>query len=164
MPVEWIPGYVYYYPYTATKVSGLDTTKSTRDSVLVTGSAVAMASASYRFPLWPKSFDTKLWFLYFDKLYGAVNFTTGAGWNTISDMSKFRKQDWLSSAGLEVRLQAKSFDFPMAIKVRWDRGLNRAAPIGGDRITLGIGFSFDNWEYIEEPDYGRTRLSSGSGY
>jgi Tol biopolymer transport system component len=164
MPVEWIPGYVYYYPYTATKVDGLDTTKSTRDSVLVTGSAVAMASASYRFPLWPKSFDTKLWFLYFDKLYGAINFSTGAGWNTISDMSKFRKQDWLSSAGLEVRLQAKSFDFPMAIKVRWDRGLNRAAPIGGDRITLGIGFSFDNWEYIEEPDYGRTRLSSGSGY
>jgi hypothetical protein len=123
-----------------------------------------MASASYRFPLWPKSFDTKLWFLYFDKLYGAINFTTGAGWHTIGDMSQFRKSDWLSSIGGEVRLEALSFDFPLAIKIRYDKGLNRKAPIGGDRITLNIGFSFDNWEYIEEPDYGRTRMSTGSGY
>jgi hypothetical protein len=79
-------------------------------------------------------------------------------------MSKFNKSDWLSSVGAEVRLEALSFDFPLAIKVRWDRGLNRVAPIGGDRFTLNIGFSFDNWEYIEEPDYNRTRLSSGSGF
>ncbi|MGB7566737.1 MAG: hypothetical protein WBM07_02685, partial [Chitinivibrionales bacterium] len=146
------------YTYRSIKdTNNIISTRATRDTVLITGNSIAALVASYRFPLLPRPFDKKFWFLYFDKLYGAVNFTTAAGWINFSDISKFRKSDWLSSAGAELRLEARSFDIPMAIKLRWDRGLNYNAPIGGDRFTLGIGFSFDNWEYIDEPDYDRVK-------
>jgi hypothetical protein len=163
-PGEWIPGYAYYDTTSAKYVNpnnSLDTLRPTRDTVLITGNAIAAFVASYRFPLWPKPFDTKFWFLYFDKLYGALNFTTAAGWTNISDIDKFKKSDWLSSAGAELRLEARSFDIPMAIKFRWDRGLNRPSPLGGDRFTFAIGFSFDNWEYIDEPDYDRVKIPTG---
>ncbi len=157
--IEWLPGYTYYYNYPSKKMmadSSLQTV--TRDTVLITGSAVAKVIGSYRFPLLPRPMDAHFWFLYFDKLYGAVNFAAGAGWPVLSDIRHFKKENWLSSAGLEVRLEALSFDIPMAVKLRWDRGLNRPSPIGGDRFTLGIGFSFDNWEYIDEPDYDRVKV------
>jgi hypothetical protein len=157
-PAEWIPGYTYYFETKGLKRNSLtDSLEPIKyDTVLVTGNAVSAVSLSYRFPLWPKPvIDKKLWFIYFDKLYGAVNFSGGAGWDKPSDILKFRKENWLSSAGLELRLEAQSFEIPLDIKVRWDRGLNRPAPIGGDRFTLGIGFSFDNWEYIDQPDYFR---------
>jgi Tol biopolymer transport system component len=160
-PVEWLPGYTYYYETKGLKrIPTTDTVEPVKyDTVLVTGNAVAAISLSYRFPLWPKPvMDKKLWFIYFDKLYGAVNFSSGAGWDKPSDIIKFRKENWLSSAGLELRLEAQSFEIPLAIKVRWDRGLNRVAPLGGDRFTFGIGFSFDNWEYIDQPDYARPVL------
>jgi len=160
-PAEWIPGYTYYYRDTvkyAKNGSASDSVKAARDTVLISGNSIAAFIGSYRFPLWPKPFDKKFWFLYFDKLYGAINFTTAAGWLDFSSISHFKKSDWLSSAGLELRLEALSFDIPMAIKFRWDRGFNRPAPIGGDRFALGIGFSFDNWEYIDEPDYNRVKI------
>jgi hypothetical protein len=162
--IEWLPGYTYYYNYPAQQKMEDSSVKTvTRDSVLVTGSAVAKVVASYRFPLLPGSIDTHFWFLYFDKLYGAVNFAAGAGFPLLSDLRHFNKENWLSSAGLEVRLEALSFDIPMAIKFRWDRGLNRPSPVGGDRLTLSIGFSFDNWEYIDEPDYDRVKVPHSPG-
>jgi len=162
--IEWLPGYTYYYNYdTYKKMEDSSLKKTTRDTVLITGSTVAKVVASYRFPLLPHSMDTHFWFLYFDKLYGAVNFATGAGWSQLSDVRHFKKENWLSSTGLEVRLEALSFDIPMAIKFRWDRGLNRPSPVGGDRFTLGIGFSFDNWEYIDEPDYERVTVPRTPG-
>jgi outer membrane protein assembly factor BamA len=160
-PGDWIPGYAYYDTTSAKYIdpnNNLDTLRPTRDTVLITGNTIAVLTASYRFPLWPKPFDTKWWFLYFDRFYGALNFTTAAGWIDFSDIHKFNKSDWLTSAGAEMRLEARSFDIPMAIKFRWDRGLNRSAPIGGDRFTFSIGFSFDNWEYIDEPDYDRVKI------
>ena len=160
-PGDWIPGYAYYDTTSKKYVNPtdlLDTLRPIRDTVLITGNTIAVLTASYRFPLWPKPFDTKWWFLYFDRFYGALNFTTAAGWIDFSDIRKFNKSDWLSSAGAEMRLEARSFDIPMAIKFRWDRGLNLSAPIGGDRYTLSIGFSFDNWEYIDEPDYDRVKI------
>ena len=152
-PGTWINGYTYYM---------LDTMKTSDgkrdslifDTILVSGNAVASLNLSYRFPLWPLPLiDKKLWFIYLDKLYGAVNFSTGGGWQKPSDFLKFRKEDWISSVGAELRLEALSFNFPLAIDLRWDRGLNRPSPIGGDHFTLRIGFSFDNWEMIDEPDY-----------
>jgi hypothetical protein len=134
-----------------------------RDTVLVSGPVAAKVIGSYRFPLYPRSIDTHFWFLYFDKLYGAINFAAAAAWPTLKDARHFGKEDWLSSAGLELRLEALSFDIPMAIKFRWDRGLNRPAPVGGNRYTLGIGFSFDNWDYIDEPDYDRVKASRTPG-
>jgi len=153
-PITWMPGYTYYFETKQAKAGATGTDTIKYDTVLITGNAVSMFSLSYRFPLWPKPMIDKKWgFLYFDKLYGAVNFSSGAGFNSFSDFTKFRKQDWLSSAGCELRLEAQSFGMPLAISTRWDRGFNRPAPIGGNRFTLNIGFSFDNWEYIDVPDY-----------
>jgi hypothetical protein len=150
--IELLPGYTYYYTDTLFRSK---TDKTIRDTVLISGATVAKVTGSYRFPLVSR-FDTHFWFLYFDKLYGAVNFAAAAGWPLISDARHSNKDNWLSSGGLELRLEALSFDIPMAVKLRWDRGFNRPSPVGGDRFTLGVGFSFDNWEYIDEPDYDRT--------
>lgn len=155
-PAVWVPGYTYYFEKRGVKQNDqlfTDTVKY--DTVLVTGDAASLVNLSYRFPLWPGTgIDQKFWFIYLDKLFGAVNFSTGAGCTNVSDFFKFRKKDWLSSAGLELRLEAFTFGYyPLAIKFRWDRGLNMPAPLGGDRFTLGIGFSFDNWELIDLPDF-----------
>ena len=56
-------------------------------------------------------------------------------------------------AGAELRLEALSFStFPLALKARWDWGFDRPAPIGGHKFSLTVGFSFDNWELVLEPD------------
>jgi WD40-like Beta Propeller Repeat len=155
-PAVWVPGYTFYYEKRGLQKNTqqfMDTIKY--DTVLVTGDAASLVNLAYRFPLWPTAgIDKKIWFFYLDKLYGAVNFSTGAGCDNVSDFFKFQKKDWLSSAGLEIRLEAVTFGYyPLDIKVRWDRGLNLPAPLGGDRFTLDIGFSFDNWELIDLPDF-----------
>ena len=153
----WIPGYTYYYEH---KIANPDSSKSDSliaDTVLASGNAVTLINLSYRFPLWPTPLiDKNLWFIYLAKFYGAVNWSAGAGWSSVSEALKFHKEDWLTSAGLEVRLEAFAFSYiPLDVKFRWDRGFDRRAPLGGDRFTLGIGLSFDNWEYIDQPDYNR---------
>jgi Tol biopolymer transport system component len=157
----WMPGYAYFYEQKRGKENDqqfIDTLKY--DTLLISGNAASVINLSYRFPLWPSTLiDQKLWFIYFSKIYGAINFSAGAGWEHVSDIIKFRKRDWLSSAGLELRLETISFSsIPLDIKFRWDRGFNRPAPIGGDRFTLGIGLSFDYWEYIDMPDYAAPAL------
>jgi hypothetical protein len=148
----WLPGYTYYYETKGKRTTSSDSLKY--DTLLITGNAISLVALSYRFPLWPKPLiDQKLWFIYFERLYGVVNFNAGAGWNSVSDALKFHKEDWLSSAGLELRCEAQSWGYPLAFKFRWDRGFNRPSAVGGDHFTVSIGTSFDNWEYIDLPDY-----------
>ncbi|MDR2728327.1 MAG: hypothetical protein LBB56_04285, partial [Chitinispirillales bacterium] len=134
------------------------------DTVLVTGRAVLSGEFSYRFPLWPKPIDRKLSFLYFDKLYGALNVSAGAGFNNPVDVFDFERSDWLLGCGAELRLEAISFNsYPMAVKFRWDYGAdktkqevfvdNRKVTLGGHRYCLSVGFSFDNWDMIQVVDY-----------
>jgi len=172
-PVGWLPGYVYYYRDTVSIRNRYDTTGTATidkalDTVLLSGDAVAQVKLSYRFPLWPRSIDKKLGFLYLDLLYGAVNVNMGRAWGapmqiidnirSLGDEGRFAdlfRDEWLKSAGAEVRLETVSFGtFPLAFYTRWDWGFDRAAPIGGHKFTVGLGFSFDNWEYIDLPDYG----------
>ena len=151
-PVQWIKGYTYFFRDTLRTTAGKDSI--IYDTVLVTGNAVASLGLSYRFPLWPTTqMGVKFWFLNLDQLYGAVNFTTAAAWEKPSDMLTFKRQDWLSSAGAELRLKAKSFGLPLAVDLRYDYGFNRPAPYGGDHVTFTIGFDFDDWELIDQPDY-----------
>jgi hypothetical protein len=85
-----------------------------------------------------------------------VNFGAAAGWQKPSDVLDMHVSDWLKSAGLELRLEAITFNsLPLALSLRWDRGMDKPAPLGGDRYTFMIGFDFDNWELIEEPDYAK---------
>jgi Tol biopolymer transport system component len=152
-PVEWLKGYAYFFKDTLKKVDASGDS-IIFDTVLVTGNAVASINLSYRFPLWPGvQIGKRIWFLNIDQLYGAVNFCTGAGWQNPSDILTFRKQDWLSSAGGEIRLKAKSFGIPMAIGLRYDYGFNKPAPLGGAHVTFSLGFGFDNWDLIDMPDY-----------
>jgi WD40 repeat protein len=156
LPLAWVPGYTYYFR--TTKIKSIDafqdTTRASYDTVLVTGNAVVSGALSYRFPLSGPLIDKKLWIFYLEKLYGCLNFSGGAGVEYPSRLLKFKREDWLLSWGAELRLQAQTFGgYPLAVSLRFDRGWDRPAPLGGNRITLNIGFDFDNWYLIGLPDY-----------
>jgi hypothetical protein len=154
-PIAWIPGYSYYYRDIKIKdINGKDTTRIQYDTVQITGNAVMIGEISYRFPLSPRLIDKKLWIFYLERLYGAINVSGGAGFDDPKDFLDFEKEDWIMSYGLEARLEAQTFSsMPLAIKFRWDNGIDRKAPLGGHRFSLSIGYEFDNWGYILSPDY-----------
>jgi hypothetical protein len=156
LPVAWLPGYTYYFHQIKPRA---DTTIDI-DTVLVTGNAVVSRSVSYRFPLSPTLIDKRFWILYLEKLYGCLNLSGGAGFVHPSRLLDFNRDDWLLSYGAELRLQASTFNgMPLAVRFRWDRGIDRPAPIGGDRFTFGIGFDFDNWGLIMLPNYRTPRFN-----
>jgi Tol biopolymer transport system component len=158
MPIEWLRGYTFYFKDTLKKEDGSGDSVI-YDTALICGNSVAKINLSYRFSLLPTiQIGKKIWFINLDQLYGAINFSAGAGWNNVSDIFPLNKQDWLSSAGAEIRLKAKSFGIPLAISFRYDYGFNRAFPLGGNHITFMLGFSFDNWDLIDMPDYSYNNL------
>jgi hypothetical protein len=156
LPVVWLPGYTYYFRTTKLK----DNEKEmVFDTVLITGNAVMSGSLSYRFPLSPSLIDKRIWVIYLEKLYGCLNVSGGAGFDYPSQLLDFKRKDWLVSYGMELRLQASTFNgMPLAVKFRWDRGIDRPAPIGGNRFTFGLGFDFDDWGLIMLPDYREPRF------
>ena len=159
LPLAWVPGYTYYFraPKTVQNPNKKEGDTIQADTVLVTGNAVVNGCVSYRFPLSRPLIDKKIWIFYLEKLYGCLNMNYGVGVDRPSRLLEFNRSDWLLSYGAEVRLQATAFsEVPLAIKLRWDRGFDLPAPIGGDRFTLSIGFDFDDWDLIAMPDY-RTR-------
>jgi len=174
LPIAQVPGYTFFYKDEKINEYGDETVKY--DTVLVTGRAVLSGELSYRFPLWPGSIDRKFSFLYFDKLYGALNVSAGAGWDNPTDAFNFERSDWLLGYGAELRLEAISFNsYPMAVKFRWDYGADRAKPetfvdnrkvtLGGHRYALSVGFSFDDWYLIPVVDYfSPSRLGNNSGF
>jgi len=149
------------------------------DTMLVSGNGVVSLGLSYRIPLYPgRTLGRKLGFLYLDKLYAALNAGGGVGYNKLTDFpdrigETFRDlaegfnnlsfqrtgilDDMLLYTGLELRLEAMSFStMPLAVKARWDWGFDRPAPLGGHKFSLVVGFSFDNWDLVLEPDGRRT--------
>ena len=172
LPTAQVPGYAYFYKAEKPKVDtalassnySSDTTWVKYDTVLVTGKAVLTGQFSYRFPLWPGHIDKKLGFLYFDMLYGALNFSAGAGFSDPSEIWNRYRRDWLFSYGAEMRLEALSFNnYPLCVNFRWDYGMdkteaetfvdNRKVTLGGHRFALNIGFDFDGWGMIPVVDY-----------
>ncbi len=156
LPAAWIPGYSYYYRDTKIKrITQNDTVEIEYDTAQISGKAVIQGELSYRFPLWPRYLiDKKIWFFYLERLYGAVNLSGGAAWDNPSDFKNFDRDDWLLAFGLELRLEAQSFNnLPFAVKLRWDKGLDQKAPRGGNRFTLAIGYDFDSWDLLLMPDY-----------
>jgi len=170
LPTARVPGYAYFYKdikYKDEKAKEEygDTTKIRYDTVLVTGKAVLSGQFSYRFPLWPGHIDKKLGFLYFDMLYGALNFSAGAGFDDPERIWNWDRKDWLFSYGAEARLEAMSFNnYPLCVSFRWDYGADRAVAetfvdnrkvmLGGHRFALNIGFDFDDgWGMIPVVDY-----------
>ncbi|MBN1307885.1 MAG: PD40 domain-containing protein [Chitinispirillaceae bacterium] len=160
LPGAWIPGYAYYRRDTRIVQTEANPASEQRfDTLLVTGRAVINGELSYRFPLSPKLIDKKFWFLYFKRVYGVGNFNFGAGWDNPSDFFNYNRDDWLLAYGLEVRLEAITFNtYPLALKLRWDYGADRPAPLGGHRFTFSIGYDFDNWGLILVPDYRQSSL------
>jgi hypothetical protein len=154
LPVAWVPGYTYYFRKDRFKDRNSKTDTLPVDTVLVTGKAVINGTLSYRFPLSPSLINKRIGIIYLEKLYGCLNLSGGAGFDRPSRFLDFNRDDWLVSYGAELRLQASTFNgMPLAVKLRWDRGIDHPAPVGGDRFTLGIGFDFDNWGLIMQPDY-----------
>lgn len=160
LPAAWIPGYSYYYRDTKIKrITQNDTVEIEYDTAQISGKAVIQGELSYRFPLWPKYLiDKKIGFFYLERLYGAINVSGGAAWDNPSDFKNFDRDDWLLAFGLELRLEAQSFNnLPFALKLRWDKGLDQKAPRGGNRFTFAIGYDFDNWDLLLMPDYKSNR-------
>jgi len=166
--IWWHPGYAYYERGTAMVTKSIVRPNETTPvdtqipqsyyKGVVAGNAVTFGTVSFRFPMWKGSIDKKLSFLYLDRLYGTVNFSGGAGWKNphdVVDVSAPKYWDnWLPSMGAEIRLEGQTFSrYPLALRLKWDYGWAREAPVGGNRFMLGIGFSFDGWELIEIPDY-----------
>lgn len=155
LPAAWLPGYSYYYRDTRiVQTAANPQSEQSFDTCLVTGKAIISGELSYRFPLSPKFMDKRLGFIYFERIYGAININGGAGWDTPSDFFDFSRDDWLLAYGLELRVEALSFStYPFDIKLRWDYGADRPAPQGGHRFALSIGYDFDNWGTVLMPDY-----------
>ncbi|MGM0444363.1 MAG: hypothetical protein ACQEQV_09265 [Fibrobacterota bacterium] len=156
-----LPGYAFSYRADSTlyelrdeygKVT--DSVWFNDDSVVVSDNIVLDGSLAYRFPLWPKkSIDKKLAFIYLDKLYGALNFGGALAAENYESLKKMSHEDILFYMGSEIRLKTIAFNaYPLALSFRWDRGLDRPAPVGGDRFSINLGFQFDNWSIITEPD------------
>jgi hypothetical protein len=167
-PGTTIPGYMYYYNDTTIKLvelpagagGGFDTVRVPRQRLMLSGNAVATAGCSYRFPVGPQNLDYRLGFIYLGKFYGCVNGSWGGALGRLSESAGWDRAQWsnwlsnstITSAGLELRLAAHTFStYPLAVSARWDRGLTYPLPLGGDRYTLAIGFSFDNWETVSDP-------------
>jgi Tol biopolymer transport system component len=176
LPAARVPGYAFLYWDEKIRVSESgDSTRTVQDTVLVTGRAVLSGQLSYRFPLWPGRIDRKLGFLYFDRLYGALNLNAGAGFDNPGDVFNFDRSDWLLAYGAELRLEALSFNnYPLSVKLRWDYGADRASPenfadnrevtLGGHRFAFSLGFRFDDWHTIPLIDYFTpARLGNSSG-
>lgn len=155
LPAAWLPGYSYYYRSIKTKSASYNKyAQVSYDTLVITGNAVLNGEISYRFPLWPKLIDKRISFLYLERLYGAINVSGGAGFSKSSDFFDFNREDWLVSYGCELRLETKSFySFPLALRVRYDKGIDKDAPIGGSRFTFSVGYDFDNWDMVLQPDY-----------
>jgi Tol biopolymer transport system component len=158
-PIAWVPGYAYLFRDTLHKANGADSLAY--DTVLVSGDLVMQGQLSYRFPLW-RPIEKKLGWIFLDHLYGAVNVSAGAGWNEPKAFLDPDRDDWLVSVGGEVRLEALSFsNYPLYIKFRFDKGLDRPPPVGGWHLALSVGMSFDNWGYITVPDFHHPRRGIG---
>ncbi len=151
LPAVWLPGYNYYYRDVKLKP------ESTNDSLYfdtltITGKAVMSGEFSYRFPLWNGLINRKVWFMHFERLFGDVHACAGAGWDKPMDIFNFNPEDWLVSAGAELRLETQTFNtYPMAFKLRYDHGFDRG-DLGGNRISFTLGFDFDGWDYLALPD------------
>ena len=163
LPGAWIPGYAYYYRDTRiVETEANPASEQNFDTLLITGRAVINGEFSYRFPLSSKLIDKKLGFLYFERVYGACNVSFGAGWDEPLDFFEFSRDDWLLAYGLEVRVEAISFNtYPFALRMRWDYGANgadRPVPVGGHRFTFSIGYDFDNWGMVLSPDFRQSSI------
>ncbi|HEX2956602.1 MAG TPA: hypothetical protein VHO70_07215 [Chitinispirillaceae bacterium] len=149
LPAVWLPGYNYYYRGVRHKS---DTTTLFIDTLTITGKAVMSGEFSYRFPLWNGLINKKASFVHFERLFGGIHACAGAGWDNPMDFFDFNPEDWLVSAGGEIRLETKTFStYPMAFKLRFDHGFDRGE-LGGNRITFTLGFDFDSWDYLALPD------------
>jgi hypothetical protein len=159
-PAAWIPGYTYFYRDTLANPQPGD--PPAFDTVLVSGNTLFQGMFSYRFPLWPGSIDKKMGWIYLNNLFGALNFYYGAGFDNPTAILPLKREDWLLAVGGEIRLDASSFGgYPLFVNLKYDYGLDRPAPIGGVHLMLGIGLSFDKWEYIDIPDYHRKPADEG---
>jgi hypothetical protein len=162
VPAMQLPGYSYYYhadstAHYLTDEDGVptDTVYTTEDSVVVSGNAIVAGNISYRFPLLKKPISRKVGFIYFDRLFGAINGGGALTGDSFTGLPRKSLSDALFYYGAELRLRTITFsNFPLSLALRWDRGISKKVPeeARGHRFSLNLGFSFDNWGIISEPD------------
>ena len=163
-PATLVPGYSFSYRADSTWRYLRDENGRVADSVLISEDSLTASDkvllelhSSYRFPLTSRGgIGKKWWIFYFDKLYGAINFGGAMPANSLSALRDKTIVDALLYAGPELRLSMLTFNtFPLAMTLRYDYGFNRNAPVGGGRVSFSLGFDFNNWTIISQPDGNR---------
>ncbi len=114
----------------------------------IEGNSMAMANATYRFPVWD-NIDLRFLPLYFDKLYASVHYDYGNAWNGDPVIASFK-----NDAGFELRLESYSFyAYPTRIFFNGTYGFDSFSITGTDgnpiqygkewRFYFGVLFDFD---------------------
>ena len=163
-PATIVPGYSFSYRADSTMRNLYDENGNVYNSVMISEDSLTASDkvllelhSSYRFPLTARGgIGRKWWIFYFDKLYGAINFGGALPANSLSALRDKTIDDALLYAGPELRLSMFTFNtFPLAMSLRYDYGFNRNAPVGGSRISFSLGWEFNNWTIISQPDGNR---------
>jgi hypothetical protein len=105
----------------------------------IEGNHLATMHVAYRFPLWT-TINTRLFQMYFTKLYGSVFADVGNAWNGATPSLRY----WKTDAGVELRLEAFSFyAFPTRIFVSGAYGFDQfERQIQGETIRYGKEWRF----------------------
>lgn len=125
-----------------------------RDSLYVAGNKAFQAEVDYYVPI-AKNIDRSLGFLFFDQLYTVVFAEAGAAWNkSLEEMKDIKQDDFLKSAGAELRLECLSYNvYPFSVYFRSAYGFDHPDKKQRLRHQFGIMFSFEDWDLIDIPDY-----------
>jgi len=105
----------------------------------IEGNHLATMHVAYRFPIWT-TINTRLFQMYFTKLYGSVFADVGNAWNGATPSLR----NWKTDAGVELRLEAFSFyAFPTRIFLSGAYGFDQfERQIQGETIRYGKEWRF----------------------
>ena len=93
----------------------------------IEGNSMAMANATYRFPVWD-NIDLRFLPLLLDKLYASVHYDSGNAWNGDPVIASFK-----NDAGFELRLESYSFyAYPTRIFFNGTNGFDSFSITGTD--------------------------------
>lgn len=154
-PAVQVPGYTYYYKdsikvVTQTVINGSGIQSAYLDTSLVSGKGVISGNLSYKFPLFPGNIGKKVGFLYFEYLYGGINYGGAASVDNFKDLIQLKRSEILTYLGFEIRLSSIAFSsYPLMVNFRYDYGLDlkgsKDKPLGGSHFSLKFDFELDRF-------------------
>ncbi len=126
------------------------------DSLYLTGNNCLRLEFDYSLPVF-KNINKSYGPLFLDQLYGLGFYEVGTVWNENPKDLEIEKlkDNSIKGVGVELRLESISYNvYPFSVFLRSSYALNdKLKSKERQRWNFGINFSFDNWEFIDIPDY-----------